>query len=209
RGSRGGGPAHDHPLRAGAHPPGGERDPDHPLDLVRTAMIQVPDQRRGRPQPWVASAERARGWLERALWPHCRLRQDLRVIHILYTVCGDHTTSSPNGQEDFSTPQALAGRGKLLFAPRGPVHDLAGRRLRPLRQSFGRHWNGWGIRRHATFLRTPVTASPGAGDSRPTRTAVTVAQWGGTLRRDVGHARRRRTKGMGRAAELHSDRKSV
>src|SRR5437667_344107 len=40
----------------------------------------------------------------------------LRVIHIMYTVWGDHTTYRVNGQEVISTAQALDGGGKLPLA---------------------------------------------------------------------------------------------
>src|SRR2546428_114281 len=55
-----------------------------------------------------------------------RTLQDLRVIHILYTVCGDHTTSCANGQEIVSTTPRLAGVRDAASATRRAVHDVAG-----------------------------------------------------------------------------------
>src|SRR5436190_127254 len=45
----------------------------------------------------------------------------LRVIHIMYTVWGDHTIYRANGQEVISPTEALDGGGKLPHA-RPPVH---------------------------------------------------------------------------------------
>src|SRR5438445_3194589 len=50
-----------------------------------------------------------------------------------YTVWGDHTISSANGQEDLSAAAGLADRGNVHFAPGRSVHHVVGRRLRPLR----------------------------------------------------------------------------
>jgi hypothetical protein len=75
---------------------------------MRTLISQAPDHRWGMPQPRWRGPAPLRGGLRRASRLQGRLRQDLRVIHILYTVCGDHTTSSVNGQEINSAVAPLA-----------------------------------------------------------------------------------------------------
>jgi hypothetical protein len=67
-------------------------------------MRQVPSQRRACPHPGRPIAQypnrRRHGRFERL---------ELRVIHILYTVWGYHTTSSANGQASAFAAASLAG----------------------------------------------------------------------------------------------------
>src|SRR2546425_1188657 len=127
----------------------------------------------------------------------------LRVIHILYTVCGNNTTSSANGQYPIATPSTLASYRGRARPPRGAVHDVALGRVRPLRDHLdaGRRDGPTG---GPTPDRRADAATPAgvyrAGDFRD---ALHEAADGREIRGDVGNARRRRAARLGWEGSVH------
>src|SRR5258708_25832745 len=107
---------------------------------------------------------------------------DLRVIHILYTVWGHHTTSSVNGQAFPATASPPTGRCRSICVVRRAVRD----RARGTFQAVSR--------RHAGAHAAPG----GVGRAGDVRATVHEAPRPGSLRRDVGDAGRRRPTGVGR-----------
>src|SRR5256886_15131577 len=127
--------------------------PDH---LARLTLTRPRKRRRRQPRSLGARAQPGRG---------------LRVIHIMYTVWGDHTTYRANGQEVISPTEALDGGGKLPHT-RPPDH---GGGLRGARQHLGRVRD---LRRAATGPRCPAASGARSSDVRD---AIHEAPHGGPV----------------------------
>src|SRR5207249_7299210 len=149
-GGRDGRAAVEQTLRARRKPPGGDPDPNH----VLRPTLTPPSTRRRRRR---ASFD-----------PRLHRRWGLRVIHIMYTVWGDHTTSSGIGQE-FRWPVPAVARGcRLSGQPRGAGGDLACggavRRRGPRRPTLGAR--GAGAPAGAGGLRDALHEAPRRGPVR-------------------------------------------
>src|SRR5260221_11945983 len=127
----------------------------------------------------------------------------LRVTHILYTVCGNNTTSSANGQYPIAPISPLASHRGRARPPCGTFHDLAVRRLRPLRDYVDA---GYGCGRpggHAPGRRADAAASAAVDRAGDFRDAVPETSGRGEIRREVGDARRGCAEGVGWTRSVH------
>src|SRR5438309_6609772 len=113
--------------------------------------------------------------------PDQRRRRGLRVTHILYTVCGNNTTSSANGQDLItSTPPLASPRGRAC-APRGPLYDVAVRRVRPLREHLDAGHRARRPGGPSADLRADAATAGGVDRAGDLREAVHAAASGGEI----------------------------
>src|SRR5260370_27483818 len=96
----------------------------------------------------------------------------LRVTHILYTVCGNNTTSSANGQYPIAPISPLASHRGRACPPCGAIYDVAVGRVRPLRDDLDVGYRAGRAGGHAPGRRADAVASASVDRARDFRDAV-------------------------------------
>src|SRR5260370_10734833 len=114
----------------------------------------------------------------------------LRVTHILYTVCGNTTTSSANGQSPIAPISRLASHRGRARPPCGAIYDVAIGRVRPLRDDLNAGYRTGRARGHAPGCRADATASASVDRARDFRDAIHETSDGVQMLRHLGNARR-------------------